>query len=81
MEGTLNFRVNLGFRIAPHQTGFLVVRDATWTPARSAGQQAATPRKFPVTLVNASRIVAITEVRDGAEPDHPGELSETRPRS
>ena len=80
LEGTLNFLVNLRLSdFLRHQTGFLVVRDATWTAAPRTGQPPAAPRKFPVTLVNASRIVAITEVRDGTDPDHPGELPEVRP--
>jgi hypothetical protein len=64
LDGKLAVPSNL--RLSDHlrtQTGFVVVRDAQWTPHRSAGEpQPDARRTLPCVLVNASLVIGVEEV-------------------
>ena len=64
LRGTLRVIYNL--RLSDHlrlQSGFIVVRDAQWTPHRVAGEaQQDARRTLPCVLVNAALVIGIEEV-------------------
>ena len=64
LDGKLAVPSNL--RLSDHlkaQSGFIVVRDAMWTPHRTAGEsQADARRTLPIVLVHASLVVGVEEL-------------------
>jgi len=80
LHGQLDFLVNM--RLSDYlrqQTGFLVVREATWTPSEMApaGASPAPAGQWPVALVNPARVLAIVEGQNPAGAGHPGRLAPT----
>jgi hypothetical protein len=72
VHGSLDFLMNQRLSdFLKQQTGFLVMRDATWTPI-GAGDEPA--RAWPLVLVNTQQLNGISEAVDQRGRGHPGKL-------
>ncbi len=72
VHGSLDFLMNQRLSdFLKQQTGFLVMRDAAWTPI-GAGDEPA--RAWSLVLVNTQRLNGISEAVDQRGRGHPGKL-------
>jgi hypothetical protein len=72
VHGSLDFLMNQRLSdFLKQQTGFLVIRDATWTPIGDGSQGM---RAWPVVLVNVPQLNGISEAVDQRGRGHPGKL-------
>ena len=72
VHGSLDFLMNQRLSdFLKQQTGFLVIRDASWTPIGDASQAL---RSWPVVLVNVPQLNGISEAIDQRGRGHPGKL-------
>ena len=74
VHGNLDFLMNL--RLSDYlrqQTGFLLLRDASWVPLD--GAQAGGPRRWATAFVNVPQVNGISEAVDQRGRGHPGRLA------
>jgi len=72
VHGSLDFLMNQRLSdFLKQQTGFLVMRDATWTPIGAGAEPA---RAWSLVLVNTQRLNGISEAVDQRGRGHPGKL-------
>jgi hypothetical protein len=72
VHGSLDFLMNQRLSdFLKQQSGFLVIRDATWTPI---GDRSQSMRSWPVVLVNVPQVNGISEAVDQRGRGHPGKL-------
>ena len=72
VHGSLDFLMNQRLSdFLKQQTGFLVIRDASWTPI-GGGDEAG--RSWPLVLVNSPQLNGISEAIDQRGRGHPGKL-------
>lgn len=72
LHGSLDFLMNQRLSdFLKQQTGFLIMRDATWTPIGDGSQAM---RSWPVVLVNVPQLNGISEAVDQRGRGHPGKL-------
>ena len=75
MHGSLDFLMNQRLSdFLKQQTGFLVIREARWTPIGD-GDQAG--RAWPLVLVNVPQLNGISEAVDQRGRGHPAKLAPT----
>jgi hypothetical protein len=72
VHGSLDFLMNQRLSdFLKQQSGFLVIRDASWTPI---GDRSQGMRSWPVVLVNVPQVNGISEAVDQRGRGHPGKL-------
>jgi hypothetical protein len=72
VHGSLDFLMNQRLSdFLKQQNGFLVIREATWTPIGDGNQP---QRSWPVVLVNVPQLNGISEAVDQRGRGHPGKL-------
>jgi len=72
VHGSLDFLMNQRLSdFLKQQSGFLVIRDASWTPI---GDRSQSMRSWPVVLVNVPQVNGISEAVDQRGRGHPGKL-------
>jgi len=74
VHGNLDFLMNL--RLSDYlrqQTGFLLLRDAAWSPVDTG--RGDVPRRWPIAFVNVPQVNGISEAVDQRGRGHPGKLS------
>jgi hypothetical protein len=72
VHGSLDFLMNQRLSdFLKQQSGFLVIRDASWTPIGDGSQAL---RSWPVVLVNVPQLNGISEAVDQRGRGHPGKL-------
>jgi hypothetical protein len=73
VHGNLDFLMNLRLSdFLRQQTGFLLLRDATWMPIAANPDQ---PRRWPSAFVNVPQVNGISEAVDQRGRGHPGKLA------
>jgi hypothetical protein len=73
VHGSLDFLMNQRLSdFLKQQTGFLVIREARWTPI---GDNDHAVRSWPVVLVNVPQLNGISEAVDQRGRGHPGKLA------
>lgn len=74
LDGRLDFLTNM--RLSDYlrqETGFIVVRDAVWTPS-APGADGPEIQAWPCVVVNVARLVGISETEAQPTPGHPRRL-------
>lgn len=72
VHGRLDFLMNQRLSdFLKQQTGFLVIRDASWTPIGGGDEPG---RTWPLVLVNSPQLNGISEAVDQRGRGHPGKL-------
>ena len=74
VHGSLDFLMNL--RLSDYlrqQTGFLLLRDASWAPVDPGRDEVA--RGWPIAFVNVPQVNGISEAVDQRGRGHPGKLA------
>jgi hypothetical protein len=73
VHGSLDFLMNLRLSdFLRQQTGFLLLREASWVPLTSDGD---TPRRWTSAFINVPQVNGISEAVDQRGRGHPGKLA------